>query len=300
MTYICIIAALVLIVIFLLFRIFSIRNNLKNAAEELAKTREEGYNRQLRITLNDSVMENLAKEINNNLDYQKSLKLEEEASRKQLEQSISDIAHDLRTPLTVIKGNLQLLQGEELSPKGRECLEISLKKAETLKNMVDEFFELSVLESDTDRVTLEKLDIVKWLAEFIIENEIFIREKGLEPEIIFPEKSVYIKANPDMLNRVFSNLMTNIFKYAYKAFIVEVKEDAGKCTVKIGNNVKEPDTIDTEHIFDRTYRADKARSIGSAGLGLYIAKLLVEKQSGTIDAEIAEDKLIFSIGFNLA
>ncbi len=300
MMYIYIIAALLLIVIFLMFRIFAIRSNLKNAAEELVKTREEGYNRQLKITLNDSAMENLAREINNNLDYQKNLKLEEEASRRQLEQSISDIAHDLRTPLTVIKGNLQLLQGEELSPKGRDCLEISTKKAETLKNMVDEFFELSVLESDTDRVALEKIDIVKWLAEFIIENEIFIREKGLEPDIRFPEKSVYIKANPDMLNRVFSNLMTNIFKYAYKAFIVEVKEDDGKCTIKIGNNVKGDDTIDTERIFDRTYRADKARSIGSAGLGLYIAKLLVEKQNASIDAEIAEDKLIFSIEFNIA
>ncbi len=298
MTYICIIAALVLIVILLMIRLIVIRNNLKNAAEELAKTREEGYNRQLKITLNDKALESLATEINNNLDYQKNLKLEEEQSRKQLEQSISDIAHDLRTPLTVIKGNLQLLHGEELSPKGRESLEISSKKAETLKNMVDEFFELSVLESDTDRVALQKIDIVKWLAEFIIENEVFIREKGLEPDIRFPEKSVYIKANPEMLNRVFSNLMTNIFKYAHKCFIVEVIEDNGKCTIKIGNNVKGDDTIDTERIFDRTYRADKARSIGSAGLGLYIAKLLVEKQSGTIDAEMVDDKLIFSIEYN--
>ena len=298
--YVIVILVLLVIIVFLSVRILIMKRSVRNMSEELKQTRDEGYNRQLRVDLIDSDIDKLANEFNKNLDYQKNMKLETEKTRRQLEQSISDIAHDLRTPLTVIKGNLQLIQAEELSPKGRECLEISSKKAETLKNMVDEFFELSVLESDTDRVTLEKLDIVKWLAEFIIENEIFIREKGLEPEIIFPEKSVYIKANPDMLNRVFSNLMTNIFKYAYKAFIVEVKEDTGKCTVKIGNNVKEPDTIDTEHIFDRTYRADKARSIGSAGLGLYIAKLLVEKQSGTIDAEIMEDKLIFSIGFDIA
>ena len=299
MTYIFIIAILVLIIVYLILRLFLIRINLKNASEELARTREEGYNRQLKITLNDHALEMLAGEINNNLDYQKGLKLEEERSRRQLEQSISDIAHDLRTPLTVIKGNLQLLQGEELSPKAGESLEISLKKAETLKNMVDEFFELSVLESDTDKVVLDKIDIVKWLAEFVIENEVFIREKGLEPKIIFPERSVYIMADEDMLNRVFSNLMTNILKYAYKCFIVEVIEGSGKCNIKIGNNVKESDTIDTERIFDRTYRADKARSIGSAGLGLYIAKLLVEKQGGTIDAEIKEDKLIFSIEFNI-
>ena len=166
------------------------KRSVRNITEELQRTRDEEYNRQLRVELIDSDINELANEINKNIDYQKNMKLETDKTRRQLEQSISDIAHDLRTPLTVIKGNLQLLQGEELSPKGRECLEISSKKAETLKNMVDEFFELSVLESDTDRVTLEKLDIVKWLAEFIIENEVFIREKGLEPEIIFPEKSI--------------------------------------------------------------------------------------------------------------
>lgn len=288
-----IIAGLAIIILFLVIHIFNVKKDLKEAAEELVKTREEGYNRQLKTIFGDSDMERLATEINSNLDYQKNLKLEEEKSRRQLEQSISDIAHDLRTPLTVIKGNLQLLQGEELSPKGRECLEITAKKAETLKNMVDEFFELSVLESDTGDVTLKRLDIVKWLAEFIIENEILIREKGLEPDIRFPEKSVYIKANPDMLGRVFSNLMTNIFKYAYKSFIVELEESEDGCLIRVGNPVEEPDKIDVEHIFDRTYRADKARSTGSAGLGLYIAKLLVEKQKGEITAEIEKDKLFF-------
>jgi Signal transduction histidine kinase len=289
----------VLAVLILLIRIIVIKKNLREVRKELNKTKDEGYNRQIKVALADRDVEAIAAEINHNLDYQKQLKLETEKSRRQLEQSISDIAHDLRTPLTVIKGNLQLLKQEELSSKGRESLEISARKANTLKNMVDEFFEMSVLESDTGEVSLEKIDIVNWLAEFIIENEILIREKGLEPEICFPDKSIIIRANKDMLNRVFSNLMTNIFKYAYKNFQVGVTESEGKCIIKVGNLVEEPDKIEVEHIFDRTYRADKARSSGSAGLGLYIAKLLVEKQKGTIAAEIEDDKLIFTMIFSL-
>ena len=97
--------------------------------------------------------------------------MESEQSRRQLEQSISDIAHDLRTPLTVVKGNLQMLEKEELTDKGREYLDISRRKADTLKGMVDEFFELSVLESDSKPAELRKLNVISFLSEFIIEND---------------------------------------------------------------------------------------------------------------------------------
>ena len=250
----------------------------------------------------DRDVEKLVAEINSNLEYQKSLKLEEEKSRRQLEQSISDIAHDLRTPLTVVKGNLQMLEKEELSESGREYLKISSRKATTLKSMVDEFFELSVLESDSKPVELCKLDAVSFLSEFVIENETLIRDKNLTPDISFPEKSVFIQANREMLNRVFSNLISNILKYAKDSFELSVFEEESSdkpqqkvCRIRIGNNVEDPASIDIDHIFDRTYRADKARSDGSAGLGLYIAKLLTEKQKGSINATLEDSKLYFDV-----
>lgn len=293
-----IILVLSILVIFLLVRLIVLKGNVRDIRKELENTRTEEYNREIRLTLLDKDAEALAAEINQNLDYQKSLKMESEQSRRQLEQSISDIAHDLRTPLTVVKGNLQMLEKEELTDKGREYLDISRRKADTLKGMVDEFFELSVLESDSKPAELRKLDVISFLSEFIIENETLIREKELTPEITFPEKTVFIQADKALLTRVFSNLFTNILKYAKDSFELKVTgDDADLCTVQIGNNVAEPETIDIEHIFDRTYRADKARRDGSAGLGLYIAKLLVEKQKGSITAELEGNKLIFNIVF---
>jgi signal transduction histidine kinase len=297
-----IIVVLVLISLMLITRLILIRRNLKEISRELNNTKNEDYNRQLKVTLSDKTVEKLAADMNQNLDYQKSLKMETEKSRRQLEQSISDIAHDLRTPLTVIKGNLQMLEREELSDKGRKYLDISRRKADTLKGMVDEFFELSVLESDSKPVELCKLDLIGFLSEFIIENETLIREKNLSPKITFPERTIYVRASKEMLSRVFSNLITNILKYAKDDFELVVEQDDGEnaqAVVKVSNHVDDPSAIDIEHIFDRTYRADKARSDGSAGLGLYIAKLLVEKQKGSIQAYINEDLLVFEVKLNV-
>ena len=127
-----IIVILIVLLIFLFIWIILIKKNIRDLKRELLNTRKEDYNRQMKITLVDGDIEALASEINKNLDYQKNLKLETENSRRQLEQSISDIAHDLRTPLTVIKGNLQMLGREELTPEGRDYLDISRRKAESL------------------------------------------------------------------------------------------------------------------------------------------------------------------------
>ena len=297
-----VIVVLSLVSIILLGWVIIIKKNVRETRDELRKTKDEDYNRQLRVSLMDKDVESLVAEINSNLEYQKSLKLEEEKSRRQLEQSISDIAHDLRTPLTVVKGNLQMLEKENLSESGREYLNISSRKATTLKGMVDEFFELSVLESDSKPVELCKLDVIGFLSEFVIENETLIRDKNLTPEISFPEKSIFIQANREMLSRVFSNLISNILKYAKDSFELSVFEEESSdkpqqkvCRIRIGNNVEDSASIDIDHIFDRTYRADKARSDGSAGLGLYIAKLLTEKQKGSINATLEDSKLYFDV-----
>ena len=122
MKYLVVVAVLSVIIIFLIIRLFIIKGNIGQVRNELKKTKDEGYNRQLRVSLMDKDVESLAGGINNKLDYQKNLKLETEKSRRQLEQSISDIAHDLRTPLTVVKGNLQMLEKEPLSEREERIL----------------------------------------------------------------------------------------------------------------------------------------------------------------------------------
>ena len=142
--YICILI-LVIVVLYLIMKLWAVKRDLKNLRKELKSTCKDGCDSQMRVTLWDKDAVKLARQINENLDYQKNLKLDTERSQKQLERSVSDIAHDLRTPLTVIKGNLKMLEKENLTERGQVYLQISNTKAETLKQMVDTFFEMSVL-----------------------------------------------------------------------------------------------------------------------------------------------------------
>ena len=299
--YICILI-LILVALYLILKLWAVKRDLKNLSEELKSTCKFGCDSQMRVMLWDKDAVKLAKQINENLDLQKNLKLDTEKSRRQLEQSVSDIAHDLRTPLTVIKGNLKMLEKENLTERGQVYLQISNTKAETLKQMVDTFFEMSVLESDTEKANLSKIDLIEFLSRFLLENETLIRNKGLDPNIEFPGKTINILAEPAMLTRVLGNIMSNILKYAHETFSIAIEDNDEErgYSIKISNLVNPGEEIDVDHIFDRTYRADKARTDGSAGLGLYIAKLLVEKQGGTIQASMEDGKLQFLLTFQKA
>lgn len=291
---------LAIVSIALAIQLLSLKSEMCKLKTELELTRNKSYNRQLTVTLIDKDFSALATEINKNLDYQKQLKLQSECAERSLKQSVSDIAHDLRTPLTVIKGNLQMLEGEEnLSERGMEYLRICSEKSEAMKQMADDFFELSLLESDSTEVVLSRVNITNLLMQFIADNEAVIRSCRLAPNVIFSEKTVFAKADEQLLTRMFSNLLNNIVKYAESEFTIALEADEGKCIITFSNPVNS-EHIDVEHLFDRTYRADKSRHGTSAGLGLYIVKLLAEKQGAEVSAELKDNVLKISTSLNIS
>lgn len=283
------------------WRLLAIKGQLRNIRAELKNTREQSYNKQLTVSLLDTDVTELAKELNHNLDYQKSLKLRAEQSEKRLKQSISDIAHDLRTPLTVIKGNLQMFERHSsLSEQEQGYLGICQDKTDELKNMVDDFFEMSVLESDSTQAALSDVDVTNMLVRFIVEHEAVIREKQLVPEIVLPEKSVIVKADEKMLLRMFYNLLNNVLKYAKGSFVILLKEQDGMCRITFANAMPSGTKPDIVHMFDRTYRGDGARHNAGAGLGLYIVKLLADKQGMEVFSETQNMQLQIHILMGLA
>lgn len=279
--------------------LLSLKSEMRKLKKELALTRDKGYNRQLTVTLIDKDFSALATEMNKNLDYQKQMKLQTERAERSLKQSVSDIAHDLRTPLTVIKGNLQMLEQEEkLSERGMGYLRVCEEKSEAMKQMADEFFELSVLESDSTEVVMSRVNITNLLMQFIADNEAVIRSCRLTPDVIFSEKTVFAQADEQLLMRMLSNLLSNIVKYAESEFAIVLEATESKCGITFSNPVNSIN-IDTEHLFDRTYRADKSRQGTSAGLGLYIVKLIAEKQGAEVTATVENSVLKISIVLNI-
>ena len=296
-------AVCVILLIVVWVRLLLIKREMRNLTNALMTTRDRENNMQLTVEMVDMDLQKLTTEINNNLDYQKQTKLDMEQTERRLKESISDIAHDLRTPITVIKGNLQLLERSDISEENAEYVRISEQKIDTLKTMVDDFFEMSVLESDDREVSLERVDMTKLLMEFVLDHESVIRGAGLTPEIELPEKSIFVMANPDMVNRMFSNILNNTVKYAQTGFKISLSEDSKEtdsdgnetktsgCTITFSNWIDKRTHIDVDQLFERTYRADKARKDGSAGLGLYIVKLLAKKQNASVRAAREPERL---------
>jgi len=293
---------LLVICVILLLYIRAMKKELQSMQEELRLTMEPSYNRQIRVALFDKDLTNFTTRLNHNLDYQKKLKERAKESEIKMKQSISDIAHDLRTPLTVIKGNLQMLErSQSLGEREQMYLNICLDKADTLKDMVDDFFEMSVLESDSTQVRLEEFDMTGLLVQFIIDNEVLIREHHLEPKLQLPDKSVMVCANAPMVMRMLSNLLNNVLKYAKNAFTLRMREvqvgEKWLCEIAFSNSLESNTSLDVEHLFERTYRGEHARSGSGAGLGLYIVKLLADKQNVEVSATNKEDELEITMQF---
>lgn len=231
---ILIIAVIVLLIICisLVLRLISIRRSMREIKNELILTRDEGYNRQLTVELSDSVLEEMTAEMNRNLDYQKKLKEESGKAERILKQSVSDIAHDLRTPLTVIKGNLQMIALEDgLSEKSRGYLAASSEKCSEMKRMADNFFELSLLESDSSPVKLSKVNITNLLMQFLADSEAVIRGKELVPDVVFPERTVFALADEDLVRRMLGNLLNNVLKYAVEGFCITLSVSENECGI---------------------------------------------------------------------
>ncbi|MDE6025921.1 MAG: HAMP domain-containing histidine kinase [Lachnospiraceae bacterium] len=290
---------LFVICVLLFVYLTALKRQIRKIKEELTPTREKEYNKQLSISLFDKDLTALSTEINYNLDYQKQLKHEARLSEIRLRQSVSDIAHDLRTPLTVIKGNLQMLvQDGEYSSKDKAYLNTCREKADVLKNMVDDFFEMSVLESDSTNVILHEINATKLLMQFVVDHEAVIREHDLVPDIRLPEKAVYIQADEQMLTRMLGNMLGNVLKYARDSFRISmnVKNDSS-CDIIFENAVYDMEEIDVGNLFERTYRGNRARTGQGAGLGLYIVRLLAQKQNADVYAEINDGKLVTHMVF---
>lgn len=282
----------------LLCYITFLKRQIQHITGELKANRQESYNKQIRIQLFDRDLTELTKECNYNIDYQTACKRKAQHQEQISKQSISDIAHDLRTPLTVIKGNLQLIKREGTLGKNElQYLEICETKTEELKIMVNNFFELSMLESDSFHVELTSVNITSLLLNVILEHEILIREHRLTPMLNLPEKTLLIQGNSQLLERIFGNLLGNIFKYAKEQFSVALKEQQEFCIVEFSNPAIDTSTIDVLHLFDRTYMADASRSKPGTGLGLYIVKLLAEKQGAEVSAQIQRNHLVIKLIF---
>ncbi|MGL4571066.1 MAG: sensor histidine kinase [Clostridium sp.] len=209
----------------------------------------------------------------------------EEKMRKML----SNISHDIKTPLTVILGYAEMMrEGNNLSEEDKkELLNLIKNKGEEVVNIINKFFNLSKLESGDNNIEIAKVNVSEICRKSILEYYDMLNSNEIEVIIDVPEKDIFFYTDEINLSRILSNLISNSFKYGYEGKVIglELREDIDNITIEVWDKGKGIDEVEKEKIFDRLYTLEDSRSkeFTGSGLGLTITKKLCEGIGGRIE-----------------
>lgn len=290
MTYMIIILILIIAVSFLSVKLCLVKRQLRKMVEQMQE-QNEGL---VSVDFVDEDLEAVALHINEKLEQLQKVKVEAVKNEQAMKTSISMISHDMRTPLTSVIGYLQLAEKNCKDEETLQDIWVALDRAKYSNKLVDDFFELSVVDANQYTPIMEKVNLCEVVCEEILANYLAFEKKGITPLFEQADDEVMVLADRKLLARVIQNLISNGIKYSTGKMEFVITE--GECvTLAISNSISE--AVDTDRIFDKFYRADASRKGEGAGLGLYICRRLVEEMNGKISANSENERLTINIEF---
>ena len=272
---------LALLSAFLSVKIWLLRRASKEIAEALSDCLKTDTNSVITVSSRDKQVRKLVTELN------KELKLLREEHHRfvqgdmELKNAVTNISHDLRTPLTAICGYLDMLKSEDKSPEAERYLEIIGGRAEAMKQLTEELFRYSVILASDSKGKQEQVIVNDVLEESIAGYYSILIEKSISPEIDITDSKVIRILDRSALARVFSNLVNNTVKYSDGDLTVRLSANG---TITFSNHASKLTSVQVDKLFDRFYTVEAARN--STGLGLSIARTLIEQMGGTISASL--------------
>ncbi len=287
-----IIILLAIICIISTIKLYSIKNSIKEIEQSFSNILKEDTNSLITISSSDKDLKTLAIKLNKNLIELRKQKLYYQNGNKKLKNIITNISHDLRTPLTALKGYLDLIGQEKLSNNQKKDLKIVEKKANELTELTIQLFEFSrIIDSDIS-IQKESCCINEVLEETLVSFYNIFKEKNIIPTISICDKKINKIVNRISLIRIFENILSNVSKYSNGDFKVTMNENG---IISFSNKAKLLDATTVQKIFDRYFSVENANE--SSGIGLSIAKQLVELNNGSIHAKYIKDTLFIEIYF---
>lgn len=289
---IVLICSLALAALCLLAYLLVLRHSLREAAEELDEKLRTDTNTLISISTGDRAMQSLVTHINRQLQALRRERLRLHSGNAELTAAVTNISHDLRTPLTALCGYLDLLEQEPQTEAAARHLAVIRERTDAMRALTEELFRYSVLTATADELHTEPVCLNDVLEQSLAAAYGALSARGITPSVQLPEEKVIRPLDAAALRRVFDNILSNAAKYSDGDLAVVLAPDG---EVTFSNRASALSRVEAARLFGRFYTVKSAR--GSTGLGLSIAKLLTEKLHGTISADYENETLRICIAF---
>ena len=239
----------------------------------------------------------LSDRLNNLLELRRKEKQYYQEKETLIADTYTNLSHDIRTPLTSLDGYFQLMEACENVEEQRRYLNIIHERIHSLNEMLEELFMFTKLKNESYRLELTSCCINRILKETVFSYYDDWVRREIQPDIQITEEQLYIDGNKQGLSRIIQNVIKNGLDHGEKKIRIVLKREQNQAVLRISNQVTASEQIDIEHVFDRFYKADAARSKTSTGLGLSIAREFVRRMNGEIGAKIEENEFIVEMSF---
>lgn len=289
---ILLIISLIFIIIFLFYKLISINISLKEIDNKLSYVLDNDTNNLLTTGTNNKIVNNIANKLNIRLKKLRKQSLEYQQGNNQIKRMVTDISHDIRTPLTSIRGYTDLLKKEKCIKKQKEYLNIIDERVDTLINLTEQLFDYSKSIDKADTINKENICLNDILEETIISYYALFKKNNINPRINICKNKIYKSLDKFMFIRIIENILSNSIKYSEGDLNITL-DNNGK--IIISNKTNKLDKTSVAKIFDRYYTVENAKK--KSGIGLSIAKHLIELNQGTIKAIYKKQSLIIEIEF---
>lgn len=291
MIYAVIILSVILII--LLLKIIVMKISLKEINKQLEEILRGDTNSLICLSSSDRDIRRFANNLNKELKNLRENKITLQNENSKLNNAVSAVSHDLRTPLTAMLGYIDLLETEQNSETAQKYIFMIRNRANALKKLTEELFKYSVIFLQEHKFKKENISLNAVLEESIAAFYGIIKQSGINPEISLPEKNIVKNLDKDAVMRIFSNIISNALRYGGGDLNITLDKNA---KIVFSNSAPNLDKVTSEKLFDKFYTVENAR--GSTGIGLTVAKELTEQMDGKIYLDFDGKKLDVIVDFS--
>ncbi|MFR5699371.1 MAG: sensor histidine kinase [Blautia massiliensis (ex Durand et al. 2017)] len=277
--------------------IWKYQRQVKNICRQLAFLMKHDSNMLIHREFGLGGIGMLSDRLNDLLELRRKEKRYYQEKETLIADTYTNLSHDIRTPLTSLDGYFQLMEACENVEEQRRYLNIIHERIHSLNEMLEELFMFTKLKNESYRLELTSCCINRILKETVFSYYDDWVRREIQPDIQITEEQLYIDGNKQGLSRIIQNVIKNGLDHGEKKIRIVLKREQNRAVLRISNQVIASEQIDIEHVFDRFYKADAARSKTSTGLGLSIAREFVRRMNGEIGAKIEKNEFIVEMSF---